>query len=375
MTTAPVILDRAAIDAMIGVLEARGHRVVGPVVRSGAVVLGDLSSTADLPVGISDEQTPGRYRLTARDDEALFGYVVGPSSAKPFLHATGVPVWQGERTADGSFETRKPEAPTPVAFIGIRPCDLAAIGIQDKVFLNGYRDGVYGDRREGVFSVVVNCVEPGGTCFCTSMGTGPRASKGYDIAVTEVIDDEEHWFLAEPGSDAGQEVLAQLGAAPASDDERVRVERLLVDAADRMGRGLDTEGLPEAIKASMESPRWDEIAKRCMACANCTLVCPTCFCATVEDETDLAGMEAQRIRRWDSCFNEEFSYIHGGSLRPSTYARYRQWLTHKLSTWVDQFGEMGCVGCGRCITWCPVGIDITVEAAALAAAAKEATHV
>ena len=103
-----------------------------------------------------------------------------------------------------------------------------------------------------------------------------------------------------------------------------------------------------------------------MACGNCTLVCPTCFCATVQDTTDVSGT-VERDREWASCFDVEHSYLHGGSVRETTRARYRQWMTHKLSTWWDQFGTSGCVGCGRCVTWCPVGIDITEEAAAIRA--------
>ena len=95
------------------------------------------------------------------------------------------------------------------------------------------------------------------------------------------------------------------------------------------------------------------------------MVCPTCFCTTVEDHSDLAGETAERVRSWDSCFTLDFSYVHGGSVRTETQSRYRQWMTHKLASWIDQFGTSGCVGCGRCITWCPVGIDITEEAAAI----------
>ena len=107
------------------------------------------------------------------------------------------------------------------------------------------------------------------------------------------------------------------------------------------------------------------MAERCLTCGNCTLVCPTCFCTNVEDVGDLTGDHAERWRVWDTCFSVDYSYIHGGSVRPSGRARYRQWLTHKLATWHDQFDSSGCVGCGRCITWCPVGIDITQEVAAI----------
>jgi sulfhydrogenase subunit beta (sulfur reductase) len=132
-----------------------------------------------------------------------------------------------------------------------------------------------------------------------------------------------------------------------------------------MGRTLDTEGLKDVLSRNFDSLHWEEIAKRCLSCGNCTMVCPTCFCASVEDSSDLTGQKAERVRKWDSCFSRDFSYIHGGQIRSSVMSRYRQWMTHKLGYWQDQFGSSGCVGCGRCITWCPVGIDITEEARAL----------
>ena len=135
--------------------------------------------------------------------------------------------------------------------------------------------------------------------------------------------------------------------------------------AEQMGRELETDGLRELLERNREHPRWDEVSERCLTCGNCTMVCPTCFCTSVEDVTDLTGEEAERWREWDSCFSLDFSYVVGGSVRSSSRSRYRQWMTHKLGTWWDQFGSSGCVGCGRCITWCPVGIDVTEELANL----------
>ena len=128
-----------------------------------------------------------------------------------------------------------------------------------------------------------------------------------------------------------------------------------------MGRALDTGNIQGLLYENAEHPRWEQVAQRCLTCGNCTMVCPTCFCTTVEDTTNLAGDQAARTRRWDSCFSLDFSYIHGGPVRSSTRARYRHWITHKFAAWIDQFGSSGCVGCGRCITWCPVGIDVTEE--------------
>jgi len=137
------------------------------------------------------------------------------------------------------------------------------------------------------------------------------------------------------------------------------------NAVRHMGRRLDTDGLRDLLYANADNPQWDDVASRCLSCTNCTMVCPTCFCTNVEDVADLTGNEAERHRVWDSCFNADFSYIHGGTVRTSGRSRYRQWMTHKLAAWHDQFGSSGCVGCGRCVTWCPAAIDITAEAAAM----------
>ena len=359
----PFVMDRTGVDALIEALTDHGYQVVGPTLRGGAIMYDTITSTADLPVGIRDRQEAGTYRLEERGDDALFGYVVGPQSVKKYLTPSGTVFWKGVRSGNG-FATTEIDEPPRYAFFGVRPCEVAAMRIQDDVYLPA-GDGIYTERRERSFTVAVNCTEPAATCFCASLGTGPAVSDGYDIALTEVINGEHHYFLAESGSDAGGEVLDGLSSRPAHDEEVVGARRLVVHAADHMGRVLDTDGLRELLAANLANGLWNEIGNRCLTCTNCTMVCPTCFCSTVEDRQTLDGSTAERVRTWDSCFTLEFSYIHGGPVRSSAGARYRQWMTHKLSSWVDQFGSFGCVGCGRCITWCPVGIDITREAAAL----------
>lgn len=360
------VLDREELDRLLEVLRAREYQVVGPRVRDGAIVYDTLDSAADLPAGWADEQQAGHYRLKRRADDALFGHVVGPHSWKKFLHPPVLTLWRARRAPQGFEIKNEPDGAPRHAFLGVRACELAAIAIQDRVFLGGtYVDPTYKARREALFLVGVNCGQAGGTCFCASMKTGPRVTAGFDLALTELLDGGAHRFLLEVGSERGAEVATELPTRPAASEDLVSAEAVVTKAEMEMGRTLDPEGLKELLYRHYESPRWDEVAKRCLTCANCTMVCPTCFCSSVEDVTDLTGAEAERRRRWDSCFTMDFSYIHGGSVRTSGGARYRQWITHKLATWQDQFGSSGCVGCGRCITWCPVGIDITEEVSAL----------
>ena len=369
VNVAAAVVEPSALDDLIEALQRRGFRVLGPTVRDGAIVYDELDSAAELPIGWTDRQEAGTYRLARRDDDARFGYAVGPHSWKQFLFPARLRLWRAQLNgvANGGAPVveEEPVDETPLAFIGVRACELNAIAIQDRVFTGGkFVDRDYAARRRGIFVVAVNCGEPAGTCFCVSMDSGPRVEQGYDLALTELLDGE-HRFLVESGSPAGAEVLAELTSRPAEEADLAAATAVVDSAAARMGRTMDTTDIRDLLASKLEHSRWDEVAERCLTCGNCTMVCPTCFCSTVEDTTDLAGEEAARTRVWDTCFSLDYSYIHGGSVRPSARSRYRQWLTHKLGTWHDQFGTSGCVGCGRCITWCPVGIDITEEVAAL----------
>ena len=368
MTTGQLcVLTIDGLAALIDALRGRGYRVIGPMVRDQAIVYDDIASLADLPRGWTDEQDGGRYRLVSRDDGALFGYAVGPQSWKQFLHVPRQRLWRAERSDEGLNVIAEPDCSEPLAFIGVRGCELHAIAIQDRVLRDGaHPDPHYRARREGIFVVAVNCAEPGGTCFCASMSTGPKATDGYDLALTEIAADGEHRFVVAAGTDAGRAVLADLPHRTATPDETAEAEAVVARAAAQMGRAIPAaDEVPALLQRNLEHPRWDEVAARCLTCGNCTMVCPTCFCTTVEDVTSLDGATSEHVRHWDSCFTVDFSYLHGGSVRPSPRSRYRQWMTHKLSTWWDQFGTSGCVGCGRCITWCTVGIDITEEVAAI----------
>jgi sulfhydrogenase subunit beta (sulfur reductase) len=360
-------IERASLAALLDALRRGGYTVVGPTVRDGAIVYDEIAGIEDLPAGWTDRQDGGSYRLVPRADSALFGYAVGPHSWKRFLFPPLARLWQAERTPDGGFTvTEEPDEGVAYAFIGVRSCELHAIAVQDRVFLGGsFVDPIYRARRERVFLVAVNCGQAGGTCFCVSMQTGPRATFGFDLALTEVPAADGHYFTVQAGSARGEALLSEIANREATAAEVAAAEARVAVAAGQMGRTLDTHDIKNLLARNLEHPRWDDVAGRCLTCGNCTQVCPTCFCSSVADVTDLSGTQSERVRRWDSCFTLDFSYIHGGSVRATPRSRYRQWMTHKLSTWFDQFGTSGCVGCGRCITWCPVGIDITEEVRAI----------
>ena len=285
--------------------------------RDGAVTLDAVEKVEDLPVGWGDEQESGHYRLKKRDDAAVFGYTVGPQGWKRYLHPPEVPMLQAERD-DSAFKILKnPPAAVRYAFLGVRACELAAIRVLDRVFLGDrYLEPGYKGRREPAFLIAVNCTKAGGTCFCASMGTGPKAKSGFDVALTELIEDGKHYFVGQAGSVRG---AAMLSAAPHRKAAQAGV------GVGPSGRGVcrGSDGphawIPRGSRicstATTSIRAADQTAARCLSCANCTMVCPTCFCHTVEDVTDLTGDHAERCRKWDSCFTLDFSYIHGGSVR------------------------------------------------------------
>ncbi len=369
------VIDRGDFDQLFEALVRRGYAVVGPVARDGTIVYDEIRGSDELPAGWTDRQDAGRYRLERRDDDELFGYVVGPHSLKRYLLPAQQLLWRARLAADGELTDLEgpPDIPK-VAFLGARSCDLHAREVLEHVLLGAASvDPGDSTRSDQLLVIAVNCGQAGGSCFCTSMGTGPTVTRGYDIALTEVLEDGRHYFVAAAGTRKGADVLSDVTSAPAGEVELVAAAAVPARAAKQIKRSLDTDGIKELLYRNLEHPRWDEVAGRCLTCGNCTMVCPTCFCTTIEETIDLTGTQVERHQRWDSCFTVDYSYMNAESVRPSVRSRYRQWMTHKLSTWFDQFGSSGCVGCGRCITWCPVGIDITEEAGAIRAS-EEGDH-
>ncbi len=359
-----VWVSRAGLNQLIANLKAQGYQVVGPRIADGAIVYDAIEGISDLPSGWTEQQEAGTYRLRRRDDDALFGYNLGPQSWKKFLHPPLLRFFAAERN-NGELRILPSTEPAPrYALLGVRACELAAIQVLDRVFLkDAFVEPNYASRRRDLVVIAVQCTRAAPTCFCRSMGTGPAVRSGFDVALTELGEG----FVAQAGTERGEQLLGSVERAPADEELIRQAQEAVEQAAAQMVRRIETQDLARRLQEALESPHWDDVARRCLACGNCTMVCPTCFCTTVEDTSNVRGNRAERWRKWDSCFTESFSYIHGGSVRTSVRSRYRQWLTHKLSWWVDQFDMFGCVGCGRCITWCPAGIDLTQEVSKLVA--------
>jgi NAD(P)H-flavin reductase/formate hydrogenlyase subunit 6/NADH:ubiquinone oxidoreductase subunit I len=356
-------LLRANLQVLIDELRNDGRQVIGPTVADGAIVYDEIRSVADLPEGWTDEQSAGHYSLKRRRDQRFFNYNMGPTSWKRFTFPPVVPLTVGRK--EGRAVSFEPSAidPPKLAFLGVRGCELAALGIQDRVFLGGpYTDEDYRARRAAAFVVAVNCTTSVSTCFCTSMGTGPEVRGGHDLVLTEL----DEGFLVRSGSVEGVDLLARLPVTAADASQIFRATQAVDKVATTIGDPLPTAGLHDRLLAQFDSHGWSEVADRCLTCTNCTMVCPTCFCSSVVQRSDLDGHVSTSERVWDSCFTASFARVAGGNFRNRPRDRYRQWLTHKFATWIDQFGTSGCVGCGRCIAWCPVGIDVREELMAIA---------
>ena len=355
-------LRRGELQRLIDVLAREGYEVIGPTIDQGAIVYQSIDEIDQLPVGWTDQQEPATYHLIQPGHDRCFRFNVGPDSWKKFLFPPRDQIGTA-RLDDQGWHFERPESAVPrFALLGVRACDLAAIAIQDRVFAEGdFIDPTYKQRRDAALVIAVNCATAAPTCFCTSMNTGPRCQEGFDLLLTELDDG----FVIQVGSAEGAEIANRLPIHEATKQQLQSADAEVQQAEAAISKQFDTVGIYDLLMNNLEHANWDAVAERCLSCTNCTMVCPTCFCSTVEEVSDLQSDYVTRVRSWDSCFNVDLSYTAGGTVRNDIRSRYRQWLTHKLATWHDQFDTSGCTGCGRCITWCPVGIDLTAEVAAL----------
>jgi ferredoxin len=337
-----ILSTRELLSWMEKILETRPF--IAPVRREDRIIFSEIASARQVVLRPGLPMiAPRKFLFPPR--EILFHYSSGEGSV---------------------FRTEAPSGENRVLF-GVRSCDVHAIQVLDRIFLGDYEDPSYRARREATALVALNCSESGPNCFCASMGTGPFLNisdvpegGGVDLILTELRD----LYLLEATSDRGAELAALATLSEAREEDilsKSTAESILVEG---MGKRLETDGLPALMRQGADHPIWKHKGEgRCLSCTNCTMVCPTCFCYHVEDRTSLDLERTERMRQWDSCQDPRFAEVHGANFRSTRAARLRQFVTHKLSTWLDQYDCFGCVGCGRCITWCPTGIDLTEIAA------------
>lgn len=363
----PHWLPHQRLQDLLDLLLQDGWTRIGPQVRDGQIVYDSLTSASALPWNVNDLQAPGRWSLQAippGPSPRAFAWANGPRGVKPWLFRPQENLLRIERDLRGRLKFIPQHAPAArLALIGVRPCDVRAILIQDRQFVHSQQpDPRYTAQRVGALIIAVNCTQPSDCCFCLSTGGSLRAEHGIDMAMTEA----DHGLVAEAFSARGQRLLEQLQLPLATSAEIASAEHALASAASQQRRQLPAaEQLRRELPRRSSHERWQQLSEQCLACGHCTAVCPTCFCHRQVEQPNLDGMSSLRYRQWDSCFANGHSLLSGSELRPDSGSRYRQWLTHKLAWWHEQFGTTGCVGCGRCISGCPAGIDLTQEAARL----------
>jgi len=355
------MLPREGLERLFQALKNLGYPIIGPGVEAGAIRFKELASARDLPWGVADDQQAATYRLIPGPDSRAFHWTTAPLAAKPLCFSPDENLWRVKRHGNGKlgFEQVEPQA-RPAAVIGLRACDLAALALQDRHFLDG-GDPWYSKRRKGLFIVAVNCARSAATCFCASTGDGPAVKADYDL----LLDELDRGYLVRAGSTAGRNLLDSLALDDAGEAQIREAAAQTTAAAAAQTRRVPADNLEEHLNQRRASAAWAAIAERCLACGNCTSVCPTCFCHRHRETPDLDGQSSLHGREWDSCFSEGHSLIHGRTHRAAISHRYRQWLSHKFGAWHSQYGRSGCTGCGRCITWCPVGIDVTISLSAV----------
>ncbi len=319
----------------------QSHEVIGPVRENSQAVFKAIESADDLYLEYGSTMLPPGKLYLYPPKEDLFTFSFGKELG---------------------IEERLPEKREQV-LVALHPCDVNAIFYLDKTFLGTFRDPGYEERRNNTLLICLNCNRAGLNCFCASLGTGPflGAKEGCDLVITEMgsIGDVGESYLAEIRSEKMRRIFdADFLREAGPEERRMREER---ESAARRSfeKEIDIGGIDRLLMENTEHPVWQRTADElCLSCTNCVMVCPTCFCYDVVDEVSMDLKSARRYRTWDACQDAAFAEVHGGNYRARRAARLRQFVTHKFDqTW--QYGVIGTVGCGRCITWCPTHIDFT----------------
>lgn len=305
------------------------YQVYAPVEQDGCITF--------QPIGSGDQAVLDYANSRVPPKEVLF-----PRSEKLFCY----------RCEEGGVELAEQIDEKKKVIVGIRPCDAKSFLLLDNVFGGDkYKDPYYLTRRKNTVLVGLGCNQPAATCFCTSLGGGPFSTEGLDLLLVDIGDR----YLVEVLTERGKELLSGMDL-PAADEKAREAARAVKEEA-RLSSRVELEGLKPRLDVNFYDPVWDLIHERCLGCAACTYSCPTCHCFDIVDEA--AGYEGCRVRNWDACMFPLFT-LHGSghNPRPTGKERFRQRIMHKFKYFVDNYGAVACVGCGRCILNCPANIDV-----------------
>lgn len=322
-----MIIKKSELNGLLDKLTEE-YRVYAPVEKGDNILFEQIGAGSEVKLGATTKK-PVKEILFPQSEE-LYNYSVD---------------------AEGLKVNNKLDDTKTVAF-GIRPCDARSMMLLDNVFHNDqYQDVYYLTKRNNTIIVSLGCNEPESTCFCTSVAGGPFNTDGSDVVLTDIGE----VYVAEAVTDQGKEFLSKMGLEAADAEAKEAVEK--AKAAAVVASEVDITGIKEKLDDMFSSAYWDKLHEKCLGCAACTYLCPTCHCFDIADEAkDCSGC---RVRNWDSCMFPLFT-LHGSGHNPrnSGKERWRQRLMHKFNYFVDRYNATACVGCGRCIKNCPVNLDI-----------------
>jgi sulfhydrogenase subunit beta (sulfur reductase) len=296
------------------------------------------------------------FRAMKRGEEPLTDYANSRNAPKHFLFPQREELMKFIRDGRDLILAGKDMGEGDAVLFGVRPCDARSFALLDMIFdQEKYKDPLYIDKREKTTVIALACVHPPySTCFCTAVGGSPLSSEGADILITDIGDA----YLAEFITPKGERLLPRFGELKKADDDALQLKKEVAErSAGEMKSAPPAKAIKPILDRIFEHPFWDTIHARCLKCGTCTYLCPTCHCFDISDETK--GSDGVRIRSWDSCQYPLFTKMASGhNPRTTQKERWRQRIMHKFRYYVDNFGAVSCVGCGRCVMLCPVNIDI-----------------
>ena len=304
------------------------------------------------PVRLPDQVA---FREIGDGDAFTLDYANTRASVKTLFFPQAETMLTYERSLDRFNDIRAvPFDAVPTVILGLRPCDARGLELLDRVFGQGqYRDPYYLARRAATVVVALACTDPRQTCFCHAVGGDPYSSEGADV----LLSDADDAYIAVPQTEKGEEWLTTLSLSAVDDGHLETSQAVAARAHELLAEIEPVAGLEDQLVDLFESAVWAEIAEKCIACGTCTYLCPGCHCFNIQDRVLANG--GSRLRSWDGCMYEGFTkHASGHNPRPDQGTRWRQRTLHKFAYLPENVGMYGCVGCGRCITYCPVRLDI-----------------